>query len=453
VQDSDTTTDTLGAATADVDAPTPETPAGAPASTDTNAPPAPADERPSTDGANPLADIRSLFDELRDGPQRQPAAPATTETGTPGGDPATGATAPAKEAEKPADDTATIAAKDGEAEKPGVKAGAPREFRIELPDGTDATSTVPREAKITYKAGGQEVTHSLEQVVANASKGVYADQRLSQLGQERAEATRRATTAEQTLATLRTQHQQAVEASDKLLLSILTDDAAYEAAQAEFGKFADPEIQALLQQKRDAEWAAKEKDATQQAEAAAKAEQQDQAWDGFWAESVPEAVTAKLAEYDYLSTMDVGQIAAEFHRGYSQAFEAEVQRLSSHGLADAVVERLANEVAINALTNDALYAVMDQMNTARGEKIAPKLRGAAPGPDPEAVRRANEHNDRTEKLLQANLTGARPLGSAGGGGLPAEGVKPTVDETDSGSFADLRSDVSAALWGTVKSAR
>lgn len=341
--------------------------------------------------------------------------------------------------ETPAADGETIPPADASKTPPAETKGAtpetpaapaaPRAFTIVGADGQEAQIAIPEGAEIRFKADGRDVaTKSLDDVITWAQKGVHADRRLSELGQERSRAAARATELE-------TQ----IKRAEEILFKAVFDEEAREQLAQQLTPYRDPAVRDAL---RDSQTLKQQRQEEREAG-------QQQAWNTFWDNVRTEAQTA-VGELEYVDETDIPAIMQTFHGNYEQ-YRAQLTsqytaQARAQGIDEAQAVNAANKQALSYLNEQNLRAVVkafEDLYSSRatrakgGAPASPNGNGTAPTPtapkppagDPTGARAkaaAEQHNAAVQAKLEQSRTRPRPLG--GGGATPAGGQPPVTTE-------------------------
>lgn len=284
---------------------------------------------------------------------------AADEGGTPGAE--AGSRGEAGEGED--EEQQAAAEDDGAADRQGEgPKGSDRTPAHRFRDGEGKFVELPADLRTDLKADGRTVTVTMPKLIQYASQGIYADRRLSEIGEERA-------SLHSQVSELRTQ----LEEDEDLLFRVLfpqteEDHDRIEATREELAKYADPEVRAALRKGRQADEQA----------AASKSEQEranQQLAQAVWDDAASRARDG-LERYEFLRESDVPSIQAELYRQYADAHGRAYQGLrgqAERGEIRATEEQLraAAEKAARtyALTVEGLDRVMQSMNDRYAERV------------------------------------------------------------------------------------
>lgn len=322
-------------------------------------------------------------------------------------------------------------------ERPADSAGR-QVFTITDADGDEAELEWPEGATISFTADGQQVTaKTIGELVTFAQKGVHADRRLSQLGQERSRFETRASQLEQQVQAKDTE----VRTAEEMILRAVFDDEARAALQKELEGFRDPKVR---EQVRKGEAAQQELEQRKQQDQERSSESNAQLAARFH-QKVTSEVTDELAatdddgepKYRYLTPEDEPMIRQRFIDTYNEILrdttEQYRRQAPSVGLSEAHADAEARKFALTYLTEDNLRQVVadveehyrQRAERASGTEPAGSAPKAKAPTDRAAAADAERHNNHVKaKIEQRNKT-PRPLR---GGADPAAGRREPSTE-------------------------
>lgn len=268
-------------------------------------------------------------------------------------------------------------------------------YKIDLPEG----------GVIRLKADGEVVElNSVDELVANAQKGLAFDRVTSMAGQENATLRRQISDFE------------AAEKEDSdLLLKLIygeLSDEELEKLQKELEPYRDPKAREGLQ-------ALAREESRKKTDEAATERQQREAVSKFW-ENTAKIAKADLSKFEYLDAEDLNEIQTRFHGVYL----AEREKLIPQYKAQAIDQKRPEAEAIAAADRDArkiltektLRRVMRDLN-AKYQKRAGK--GGDGKAEERGKREATAHNNRVDaKMRQRRDPRHRSL--RGGGSAPRD---------------------------------
>ena len=336
----------------------------------------------------------------------------------------------AKDADVDLDEPATVDSKEAEpkAEGDGEEADAPEGDPTDPEDsaedlnysleGKDAEVKWSEGTEVTFKADGQEVkVESMSGLVGLAQKGVHADRRLTELGNERA-------TALSHVAALEGEAKEKAIEWEELLVSALTDEDAAEKMREALGPLESKEAREGARAKDEL----KERD---EADAARAEADEKKAWEDVYASYAQDTKDLLGSEkgkagYPMLRETDIPRIQAALFQTSESYREILTRELVAKGQSQEEAEGTAAAEAARWLTeerSDALARVLKTMNAdfAGRVPLPESPNGESPDPDPSKADAA-QHNARIDKKLEQRK-GQMMQGS----GTPPSGQAPVAE--------------------------
>lgn len=287
---------------------------------------------------------------------------------------------------------------EGDAKKPGAEETA-KPYAIVGEDGDEYEfEQWPEDAKIRIRADKQDVLLSFDELVQSASMGVHAQARMTQLGNERADAVASRDTALGAVRDLESE----LDRTEEILRQVLVDDEARDKVRKAAGKYLDREY-------ADGQRAKAELDRRTREEST---DAQGAAMQAFW-EGCRERVGGQLSEYEFLEEEDADRILSEFQARFERQRDemyargdqyAEEKRLDPKDVRAALAPR-----ALAWLTEENLAAVMKEENDRIESRVGPRLQKR----DEEEAKRHNERVSNRRKRA-----GDKPLKGGGAGVQP-----------------------------------
>ncbi len=270
------------------------------------------------------------------------------------------------------------------------------------------------------EADGQEVkVESMSGLVGLAQKGVHADRRLTELGNERATALSR-------VAALEGEAKEKAIEWEELLVSAPTDEDAAEKMREALGPLESKEAREGARAKDEL----KERD---EADAARAEADEKKAWEDVYAsyaQDTKDLLGSEKGKADYpmLRETDIPRIQAALFQTSESYREILTRELVAKGQSQEEAEGIAAAEAARWLTeehSDALTRVLKTMNAdfAGRVPLPESPNGESPDPDPSKADAA-QHNARIDKKLEQ-----RKGQTMQGSGTPPSGQAP-VDEAE-----------------------
>ena len=263
-------------------------------------------------------------------------------------------------------------------------------------EGEDAEVKWSEGAEVTFKADGQQVkVGSMTELVEFAQKGVHAARRLTEIGNEKADAVAR-------VATLETELKDKGIEWEELLVSALTNEEVAEQMREALGPLKSKEAREGARAKDELA----ERDKADQARTEAD---ETKAWSETWdkyAQDVKDVLGSEAgkAEYPMLRETDIPRIQHALFQTSENYREILTKNLVDRGRTQEEAEGTATAEAARWLTEerpDALARVLKTMNADFADRVLPpeSPNGESPDPDPSKADAA-QHNARIDKKLE-----------------------------------------------------